>query len=144
MQTNYSASHVRDNVAKAFAKYSSFDVRLSNIQIEVDPSEQKAIATFDKTFVFTGATTCKRITAPAMFATMSPKPSPNTAASMSGSPTYRSRLIRLNKKPSPHLIKLSSSQARLHANELQRQPCSRQCRQSLRQIQQLRCQALQH
>lgn len=57
MQSNYSASRVRDNVAKAFAKYSTFDVRLSNIQIEVDPSGQKAVATFDKTFVFTGATT---------------------------------------------------------------------------------------
>jgi ketosteroid isomerase-like protein len=57
MQSNYSASRVRENVAKAFAKYSSFDVKLSNIQIEVDPSGQSAIATFDKTFVFGGAGT---------------------------------------------------------------------------------------
>jgi hypothetical protein len=57
LQSNYSASRVRDNVARAFAKYSTFDVRLSNIQIEVDPSGDKAVATFDKTFVFTGATT---------------------------------------------------------------------------------------
>lgn len=56
MQSNYSASRVRDNVAKAFSKYSAFDVRLSSIQIEVDPSGQSAIATFDKTFVFSGAT----------------------------------------------------------------------------------------
>ena len=56
MQSNYSASRVRDNVAKAFSRYSTFDVRLSNIQIEVDPSGQSAIATFDKTFVFSGAT----------------------------------------------------------------------------------------
>jgi hypothetical protein len=56
MQSNYSASRVRDNVARAFSKYSTFDVRLSNIQIEVDPSGQSAIATFDKTFVFSGAT----------------------------------------------------------------------------------------
>lgn len=57
MQSNYSASRVRDNVAKAFSRYSSFDVKLSNLQIEVDPSGQSAVATFDKTFVFSGATT---------------------------------------------------------------------------------------
>jgi ketosteroid isomerase-like protein len=57
MQSNYSASRVRANVAKAFSKYDTFDVKLSNIQIEVDPSGMSAIATFDKTFVFSGATT---------------------------------------------------------------------------------------
>jgi ketosteroid isomerase-like protein len=57
MQSNYSASRVRANVAKAFSKYDTFDVKLSNIQIEIDPSGTSAVATFDKTFVFTGATT---------------------------------------------------------------------------------------
>lgn len=57
MQSNYSASRVRVNVAKAFSKYQTFDVKLSNIQIEVDTSGTSAVATFDKTFVFSGATT---------------------------------------------------------------------------------------
>jgi hypothetical protein len=57
MQSNYSASRVRTNVAKAFSKYDTFDVKLSNIQIEVDPSGLSAVATFDKTFVFSGAST---------------------------------------------------------------------------------------
>jgi ketosteroid isomerase-like protein len=57
MQSNYSASRVRANVAKAFSKYATFDVKLSNIQIEVDASGASAVATFDKTFVFSGATT---------------------------------------------------------------------------------------
>jgi hypothetical protein len=57
LQKNYSASRVRANVARAFSKYNSFDVRLTNMTIEVDPSGQRAVATFDKTFTFTGATT---------------------------------------------------------------------------------------
>lgn len=57
MQSNYSASRVRANVAKAFSKYSTFDVKLTNIQIDVDPSGTSATATFVKTFVFTGETT---------------------------------------------------------------------------------------
>jgi hypothetical protein len=57
LQKNYSASRVRTNVAKAFAKYDSFDVKLSNMTIEVDPTGQRAVATFDKTFTFSGATT---------------------------------------------------------------------------------------
>ena len=56
LQSNYSASRVRENVARAFSKYDTFDVRLSNMNIEVDPSGQRAIATFDKTFTFSGAT----------------------------------------------------------------------------------------
>lgn len=59
LQSNYSAERVRANVAKAFAKYDTFDVRLSNMTIEVDPSGQRAVATFDKTFTFSGATTYK-------------------------------------------------------------------------------------
>jgi ketosteroid isomerase-like protein len=57
MQSNYSASRVRANVAKAFSKYDTFDVKLTNMQIEIDPSGTSAIATFDKTFTFSGATT---------------------------------------------------------------------------------------
>jgi ketosteroid isomerase-like protein len=57
LQGNYSASRVRANVAKAFAKYDKFDVKLTNMQIEVDSSGTSATATFDKTFTFTGATT---------------------------------------------------------------------------------------
>jgi hypothetical protein len=45
-------SRVRSNVARAFSSYSTFDVRITNLQIEVDPSGQSAIATFDKTFEF--------------------------------------------------------------------------------------------
>lgn len=56
-QTNYSASGVRANVARAFSKYDTFDVKLTNMTIEVDPSGQRAIATFDKTFTFSGETT---------------------------------------------------------------------------------------
>ena len=59
LQSNYPAERVRANVAKAFAKYNSFDVRLSNMTIEVDSSGQRAVATFDKTFTFSGATTYK-------------------------------------------------------------------------------------
>jgi SnoaL-like domain len=57
LQSNYSASRVRANVAKAFSKYDTFDVKLSNMQIEVDPSGTSAVATFDKTFTFSGTTT---------------------------------------------------------------------------------------
>lgn len=49
---NAAVSRVRDNVARAFSNYSTFDVRITNLQIEVDPSGQTAIATFDKTFEF--------------------------------------------------------------------------------------------
>jgi hypothetical protein len=47
-----SVSRVRSNVARAFSTYSTFDVQVTNLQIEVDPSGEKAVATFDKTFVF--------------------------------------------------------------------------------------------
>lgn len=49
---NADVSRVRANVARAFSNYSTFDVRITNLQIEVDPSGQTAIATFDKTFEF--------------------------------------------------------------------------------------------
>lgn len=47
-----SISRVRANVARAFSSYSTFDVQITNLQIEVDPSGEKAVATFDKTFEF--------------------------------------------------------------------------------------------
>jgi hypothetical protein len=49
---NVDVSRVRSNVARAFSTYSTFDVRITNLQIEVDPSGQSAVATFDKTFEF--------------------------------------------------------------------------------------------
>lgn len=49
---NYSVRGVRANVARAFSSYSTFDVQITNLQIEVDPSGEKAVATFDKTFEF--------------------------------------------------------------------------------------------
>ena len=50
--SNVGVSRVRNNVARAFSTYSAFDVQISNLQIEFDPSGQKAVATFDKTFEF--------------------------------------------------------------------------------------------
>jgi hypothetical protein len=49
---NVDSSRVRSNVARAFSSYSTFDVQITNLQIEVDPSGEQATATFDKTFVF--------------------------------------------------------------------------------------------
>jgi len=54
LQSNVSSSRVRAFIAPAFSKYTSFDVRLTNVQIDVDPSGEKATATFDKTFTFSG------------------------------------------------------------------------------------------
>lgn len=51
---NVGVSMVRNNVARAFSAYDTFDVRIDNLQIEVDPSGERAVATFDKTFVFRG------------------------------------------------------------------------------------------
>jgi ketosteroid isomerase-like protein len=49
---NVAVSRVRSNVARAFSSYSTFDVQVTNLQIEVDQSGQKAVATFDKTYEF--------------------------------------------------------------------------------------------
>src|SRR5947209_12525261 len=57
LQSNVSSIRVRAYIAPAFAKYTSFDVRLTNVQIDVDPSGDKATATFDKTFTFSGDST---------------------------------------------------------------------------------------
>lgn len=51
---NVSAVRVRGDKERAFAKYTSIDVRLSNMQVQVDPSGQRAVATFTKSYVFTG------------------------------------------------------------------------------------------
>ena len=48
-------SRVRANVARAFSTYSTFDVRITNLQIAVDPSGETAVATFDKTFEFSNS-----------------------------------------------------------------------------------------
>jgi hypothetical protein len=53
--SNVNVSRVRANVARAFSSYNTFDVRITNLQIEVDPAGEKAIATFDKTFEFRNA-----------------------------------------------------------------------------------------
>jgi hypothetical protein len=53
--SNVSESRVRANVARAFSAYSTFDVQITNLQIQVDPSGEKAVATFDKTFEFRNA-----------------------------------------------------------------------------------------
>jgi hypothetical protein len=53
--SNVSESRVRANVARAFSSYSTFDVQVTNLQIQVDPSGEKAVATFDKTFEFRSA-----------------------------------------------------------------------------------------
>ncbi|HEX8844549.1 MAG TPA: nuclear transport factor 2 family protein [Pyrinomonadaceae bacterium] len=57
LASNVNVGRVRANVARAFSKYSTFDVKLTNMKIEVDPSGTRAVATFDKTFTFSGATT---------------------------------------------------------------------------------------
>ena len=59
LHTYYNAKNVdigmvRNNVARAFSTYVSRDVRISNLQIDVDPSGERAVATFDKTFEFRG------------------------------------------------------------------------------------------
>ncbi|HKS26880.1 MAG TPA: nuclear transport factor 2 family protein [Pyrinomonadaceae bacterium] len=50
--TNVSRSRVRDDREAAFSKYSSMDMQVANINIEIDQTGTRAIATFDKTFDF--------------------------------------------------------------------------------------------
>ncbi len=52
---NVGVQMVQDNVARAFSTYDTFNVRIDNLQIEVDPSGERAVATFDKTFEFRGS-----------------------------------------------------------------------------------------
>jgi hypothetical protein len=56
LQSNVSSTRVRGYIEPAFSKYTAMDVKLSNVQIDVDPSGTSASATFDKTFTFTGDT----------------------------------------------------------------------------------------
>ncbi|HWT00853.1 MAG TPA: nuclear transport factor 2 family protein, partial [Pyrinomonadaceae bacterium] len=51
---NVGVGMVRNNVARAFSAYDTFSVRIDNLQIEVEASGERAVATFDKTFVFRG------------------------------------------------------------------------------------------
>jgi len=53
--TNVSASRVRADRERAYAVFSTIDIRLSNIKVTVDPSGQRASATFDKTWNFEGS-----------------------------------------------------------------------------------------
>ena len=50
--TNVSRDRVREERSAAFDKYSSMQMQVSNLNIEVDPSGTRATATFDKTFEF--------------------------------------------------------------------------------------------
>jgi predicted lipid-binding transport protein (Tim44 family) len=50
--TNVDRSRVRDDREAAFAKYSSMDMQVANINIEIDQTGTRATATFDKTFDF--------------------------------------------------------------------------------------------
>lgn len=56
LQSNVSSVRVRAYIEPAFSKYTTMDVKLSNVQIDVDPSGTSATATFDKTFTFSGDT----------------------------------------------------------------------------------------
>jgi ketosteroid isomerase-like protein len=49
---NVSASRVRADLARAFSRYSTLSVRLSNLQVTVDRSNANAVVTFDKAWVF--------------------------------------------------------------------------------------------
>ncbi len=52
--SNLSADRVRADRERAFAKYDTLDMKVTNIKVEVEPSGTRATATFDKTFDFTG------------------------------------------------------------------------------------------
>lgn len=52
---NVSVSRVRVDKERAFAKYSTIEVWLSDIQVRVDPSGERAVAVFTKSYRFTGA-----------------------------------------------------------------------------------------
>lgn len=51
---NVPFERVRADKQRAFAKYSTLQVSLSNIKVEVDPSGERAVATFIKTYRFSG------------------------------------------------------------------------------------------
>jgi ketosteroid isomerase-like protein len=49
---NVSVERVRVDKERAFAKYTTIEVWLSNIQVQVDPSGRRAVATFNKSWRF--------------------------------------------------------------------------------------------
>jgi ketosteroid isomerase-like protein len=51
---NVSVERVRGDKARAFAKYSTIDVWLSNVQVQVDSSGTRAVVTFNKSWRFSG------------------------------------------------------------------------------------------
>jgi serine/threonine-protein kinase len=51
-KTNVPSSQVLAERARAFTRYDSMDVKISNVEIEPDPSGRRATATFDKTWEF--------------------------------------------------------------------------------------------
>ena len=53
--TNVSQDRVRADRSEAFSKYNSMSMQIANVDISIDPSGVRAIATFDKTFDFRGA-----------------------------------------------------------------------------------------
>ncbi|HEX8653338.1 MAG TPA: hypothetical protein VF708_21160 [Pyrinomonadaceae bacterium] len=53
--TNVSASRVRADRERAYAVYSTIDIRLSNIKVTVERNGSSASATFDKTWNFEGS-----------------------------------------------------------------------------------------
>ena len=53
-RSNVSADVVRADRERAFSKYSTLDIQISNLNIEIDPNGQRAVATFEKTFDFRG------------------------------------------------------------------------------------------
>jgi ketosteroid isomerase-like protein len=52
--TNVSRERVRADRAAAFSKYNSLDMQLTNVNITIEPTGTRAVATFDKTFDFRG------------------------------------------------------------------------------------------
>jgi ketosteroid isomerase-like protein len=54
-KSGVSAGQVRADRERAYALYSTLDIRLTNIKVTVDPSGQRATATFDKTWNFEGS-----------------------------------------------------------------------------------------
>jgi hypothetical protein len=50
--TNVNRTRVREDRSAAFSKYSSMDMQIAKVTIEIDPTGTRATATFDKTFDF--------------------------------------------------------------------------------------------
>lgn len=53
-QTNVPAGRVRADRVRAFSSYTTLDIKLTNMSIEIDEAGKRAVATFDKTFDFRG------------------------------------------------------------------------------------------